>query len=90
MNIERLEEIFKERYQQLLSVEQAREKKYDEDFWVDYCDRHKITIMHPEWVKECFNEENKGMVCIYSPENSWWLMVPKKFAEKVLVLGYLP
>lgn len=90
MKIEKLEEIFKEKYQQLLSVEQARGKNYDDDFWVNYCDRHKIKIMHPEWVKECFNEEAKGMVCIFSPENEWWLLVPKKFAEKVLVLGYLP
>jgi len=86
MNIEKLEVIFKDRYQNLL------EKCADDtqDFWVDYCDKHEIKIMHPEWVKECFNEEAKGMICIYSPENSWWLLVPKKLAEKALVLGYLP
>jgi len=82
--IEKLEAIFKKKYDELT------EKATDNDFWVDYCDRHKIKIMHPEWVKESFNEERKGMLCIYSPENSWWLLVPKKFAEKVLVLGNLP
>ena len=84
MNLDKLEEIFREKYQSL--VEQCIE----DDFWVDYCDRHKIKIMHPEWVKECFNEESRGMVCILSPENDWWLLVPKKLASKVLVLGYLP
>jgi hypothetical protein len=82
--IEKLESIFKKKYDEL------KNKATDDDFWVDYCDRQKIKIMHPEWVKESFNEERKGMLCIYSPENSWWLLVPKKFAEKVLVLGYLP
>lgn len=82
--IEKLEAIFKKKYDELL------ESSNDDDFWVDYCDRHKIKIMHPEWVKECFNEEAKGMLCIYNPEDSWWLLVPKKFAEKVLVLGHLP
>lgn len=85
MNLEKLETIFKKRYQELLSAQQN-----EDDFWVDYCDRHEIKIMHPEWVKECFNEEGKGMVCIFSPENEWWLLVPKKLAERVLVLGYLP
>lgn len=84
MNLEKLEEIFKNRHQELLA-KQAGE--YD---WVDYCDKHEIRIMHPEWVKECFNEEVKDMVCIFSPENEWWLLVPKKLAEKALVLGYLP
>jgi hypothetical protein len=84
VNLDKLEEIFREKYQSLV------EKCIDDDFWVDYCDRHKIKIMHPEWVKECFNEEGKGMVCILSPENDWWLLVPKKLASKVLVLGYLP
>jgi hypothetical protein len=85
MNLEKLETIFKKRYHELLAAQQN-----EEDFWVDYCDTHKIKIMHPEWVKECFNEEGKGMVCIFSPENEWWLLVPKELAEKALVLGYLP
>ena len=82
--IEKLEAIFKDKYQKLV------EESKDYDFWVDYCDTHKIKIMHPEWVKECFNEDRAGMLCIFSPENEWWLLVPKKFAEKVLVLGHLP
>ena len=88
MNIEKLEVIFKERYEDLL-LKHAHVDGVD-DFWIDYCDKYEIKIMHPEWVKECFNEEAKGMVCIFSPENEWWLLVPKKLAERALVLGYLP
>jgi hypothetical protein len=84
MNLEKLEAIFIKRYDEL------KKKDADDDFWVDYCDRHKIKIMHAEWVKECFNEENEGVVCIFSPENEYWLLVPKRMAERVLVLGYLP
>ena len=62
------------------------------NWWVDYCDRHNIEIMHPDWVKECFNcfNEKGNVICISSPENDFWLLVPKNMAEKVLVLGYLP
>lgn len=88
--IEKLEVIFKNKYQELLTEERAKEDKYDTEFWVDYCDQHKIKIMHPEWVKESFNEDRADLLCIFSPENEWWLLVPKELAEKTLVLGYLP
>jgi hypothetical protein len=84
MNIEKLESLFGTKYKELQG------STGDDFFWVDYCDRHKIKIMHPEWVKECFNEESRGMVCIDSPENEWWMLVPKRLAERVLVLGYIP
>lgn len=84
MDLEKLEKIFKRKYEDLLS------KGGMDDLWLDYCDQHKVQVMHPEWVKECFNEEHKGSVCIFSPENEWWLLVPKNIAEKALVLGYLP
>lgn len=87
MNLDKLESIFATKYKDLLV--QVKDLSND-DFWVDYCDRHKIKIMHPEWVKECFNEESRGMVCLHSPENEWWILVPKRLAEKALVLGYLP
>ena len=67
------------------------------DWWVDYCDRHGIEIMHPDWVKECFihferrpRREKGKVICISSPENDFWLLVPKNMAEKVIFLGYLP
>ncbi|NDD54012.1 hypothetical protein EBZ39_09065 [bacterium] len=89
MNLDKLESIFSAKYKDLVD-QNAGNDLIDDDFWIDYCDRHKIRIMHPEWVKECFNEESRGMVCIHSPENDWWLLVPKRLAEKALVLGYLP
>jgi hypothetical protein len=88
MDIDKLERMFKAKYKAL-----AKDAG-DEEFFVNYCDEHKIVMVHPEWVKETFNERHRGMVCIDSPENtvtsSPWLLVPKKFAERALILGGLP
>lgn len=86
MNLEKLEELFRERYETL---------QEDPEAWVDYCDEHKIVLMHPQWVRETFNEGHKNMVCIFSPEDDYdagnlWLLVPKELAEKSLALGGLP
>lgn len=98
LEVKKLEVIFSAKYDALkCDAEQNTGLKIDRrrDFWVDYCDRHNIEIMRPEWVKECFNEKG-NVICIsmpcVSPENDYdfWLLVPKKMAEKVLVLGYLP
>lgn len=93
MNIDKLEDIFAERYKEL-----ADEAK-DDEFFVNWCDKHKVVIMHAEWVREVFNDANKDMVCIFHPiefdrsteqQLSNWLLVPRKLADKTLVLGYLP
>jgi hypothetical protein len=88
MDIEKLEKIFKIKYSDL-----ARDAK-DPEFFVNYCDEHKIVMVHSEWVKETFNERRRGVVCIDSPEctidSCTWLLVPRKFAERALVLGCLP
>lgn len=94
MNIDRdkLEILFQERYKSLGA------KPDDEDeFWVGYCDKHKIIMLHGEWLADTLNEgKMKGRVCIINPEEVFhenvcpWLLVPKKFAERCLVLGGLP
>lgn len=92
IDVDKLEEIFKKRYEEL------SDEASDEEFFVNWCDEHKILIMHAEWVRETFNESRKDMVCIFHPHDfdpeaqfpCNWLLVPKKLAEKTLVLGYLP
>ena len=97
MNIEKLEKLFSIKYESVVTepfqheyILNQNNRVAGDHRWVDYCDKYKILIVHPEWIKETFNENRKNMICIDSPENNWWLLVPKKFAEKCLVLGYLP
>lgn len=89
IDLDRLQEIFGKRYRELASDAK------DDEFFVDWCDRNKIIMLHPEWLSDTLNEGRmRGRVCIASPEKSDdpppWLLVPKKLAEKTLVLGYLP
>ena len=85
MNLEKLEELFRERYETL---------QEDPEAWIDYCDKHGIIILHPEWVREEFNKDHKNMVCIHSPEISYehplGLLIPKELADNCLVLGGAP
>ena len=89
MNLDKLEELIKDRYKLLRS-----EALDDQEFFVNWCDKHKIVMVHPEWVKDEFNTPHRNMVCVMSPENTKdscpWLLVPKRLAEKALVLGHLP
>lgn len=81
----RLEEMFKEKFHEQLEGES--------DLWLEYCDRHKIIQMSPPEVEEFFNWKSKTHLCLDNPEfdNQFlWILVPKKFAEKVLLLGGLP
>lgn len=90
IDIEKLQEIFGKRYMELASDAK------DEEFFVNWCDKHKILMLHNDWLVETLNDGGmRGRVCIGSPEegelNSCpWLLVPRKFAEKTLALGYLP
>lgn len=89
IDLDKLEEIFDERYRELRG-----DKPEDDEFFVNYCDLHGIVMVHLDWVKDTFNERHEDKVCIMSPETiaeaPAWLLVPKKLAEKTLVLGYLP
>jgi len=81
----RLEELFKNKFH-----EQLHENP---ELWLDYCDKHKIIQMSPSEVEEFFNHKSKTHVCLDNPESDnqfLWIIVPKKFAEKALMLGGLP
>lgn len=88
MDLDKLQDIFDDRYKSLY-----REKR-DDEFFINYCDEHGIVMMHGEWVRECFNEPREDKICILSPEDAHnspnWLLVPRQFAERALVLGFLP
>lgn len=88
MDLDKLEEIFEKKYRDMSSGD------VDDSFYIDWCDKHKIIMLHPEWLTDTLNDGGmKGKVCIYSPEadaHPKWLLVPRKFAEKALVLGCLP
>lgn len=90
---DKLEELFEARYKQL----KAKFTKDElDDFWVDYCDKHKIFMLHADWLRDELNRGLKGRICIHNCEEMFhenvcpWLLVPKKFAERCLVLGGLP
>jgi hypothetical protein len=94
MDTEKLERLFKIKYKALV-VEGDPDVTYDN--WVGYCDRHKIFLLDPDWLAETLNEEGlRGRICVHSPEYqtmntaSPWMLVPKKFAERALILGGLP
>ena len=99
MDIEKLELLFKAKYESMTSqyIEDPKFFLEDPEFFVGYCDEHKILMLHPEWLVESLNDNAmKGMVCIHSPEHqvlntaSPWLLVPRMFAEGTLILGCLP
>jgi len=63
--------------------------------WIDWCDQHKVRIMDPTEVIECWNDPGVKGICIEGPEESpeacgGWLLVPRTFAKKALVLNGLP
>jgi len=90
MDTEKLEEMFRVKYESL--VARAAGDVYED--WIGYCDKHKILLLHPEWLADTLNEGLKGRVCIHTPEEgrdaSPWLLVPRKFAERAMILGFLP
>jgi tRNA(Ile)-lysidine synthase TilS/MesJ len=94
-HIDKLEELFKRKYTEL-QTENSLRSLYDSEneFWVSYCDKHNVLLMHSEWVMDFFNNERKNKICISNPEEGndacYWILVPEDFAEKVLVLNGLP
>lgn len=92
---DKLEDLFKTRYEQL-SPEHDSGSDFPGEFWVDYCDKHEIVMLHQEWLRDTINQGIKDKVCIHNCEEMFhenvcsWLLVPKKFAERALILGGLP
>lgn len=96
MDTEKLELLFRERYR-TLKVDGDAEATYEN--WITYCDKYKIFLLHPDWLMETLNKDGlKGRICVHTPEPAgWppadpspWLLVPRKFAERALILGGLP
>ena len=97
IDADKLEKLFEEKYNQIWS---SRDRLFSEEagreLWVNYCDEHDIFMLHPEWLRDTLNEGLKGRVCIQNCEENYhenvspWLLVPRKFAEKALILGGLP
>lgn len=101
MDIDKLERLFKQKYESLV-VDENPDATYEN--WILYCDRHKVLLLHPEWMRDTLNHPDwmrdtlneglKNRVCIHTPEEdgdaSPWLLVPRKFAERALILGALP
>ena len=91
IDFDKLEQLFRDKYEKLVSAAEDSDEIYES--WISYCDKHKVFLLHPEWMRESLNEGMKGRICIHTPEDSLaspWLLVPKKFAERVLILGFLP
>ena len=91
---DKLETLFAERYEKLEGVLRRRLGRGlpSYEHWIDYCDEHKIEILHPEWLRETINQGVGDRICIHNPEDSEgpvWLLVPKEFAAKCLALGGL-
>jgi hypothetical protein len=93
IDTEKLELLFRERYR-TLKVDGNEGATYEN--WIIYCNKYEIFLLHPEWLKETLNEDGlKGRICVHTPEPdgldpSPWLLVPREFAERALVLGGLP
>lgn len=94
-NIERLERLFRDRFEDFV----RRGTKYSlSELWLDFCDKYEVVQMGTENLKDCFNfgpdrHRQDEVVCIENPEpehHFLFLLVPKKFAEKCLVLGFVP
>lgn len=92
MDADKLEKMFKVKYATLV-VEGNPDATYEN--WVGYCDKYKIFLLHPEWLRDTLNEDGlRGRICVHTPEPDFdpppWLLVPRKFAQRALILGYLP
>jgi hypothetical protein len=94
INPDKLEELFMIRYEQL-APEHDSGSDFPSEFWVNYCDKHDIFMLHEDWLRDTLNNDGmKGKICIHNCEDdgnaSPWLLVPRKFAERALAMGGLP
>lgn len=68
----------------------------DESWWIDHCDKLKVVITGPEWMRDHFNNNAATHICIDNPEPAdladdfYWLLVPLDLAERALMLGGIP
>lgn len=92
-SVEMLEGIFHERY---VEIRGDREDK-----WVELLNSHDCTVLTIEDIKESFQDlinfdsSVKSGLCVSDPHGRsigvfQYVIVPREFAEKVLVLGGFP
>ena len=94
-SIDRIERLFSDRFEKTLCETTAKPLS---ELWLDLCDKYEIVQMGNENLKDCFNfgpdrHRKEDVLCIENPEpddHFIFLLVPKKFAEKCLVLGFVP
>jgi hypothetical protein len=95
MDEDKLEILFARKYHQF---KKEASTSFDlSESWIDWCDQHKIRIMMESEVVECWNSPGAKGICIESPKinnktcaHDGWLLVPRTFAKKALVLNGLP
>lgn len=95
-SVARLEEIFQSRYVDVVGI-------YDnvESEWIEFLDRHNCVVMGIEDIKfrfqDIINFDScvKEGICLVDPHGAevgleQYVIVPREFAEKLLVLGGFP
>lgn len=90
-HLDRLEKLFENRWEDFV-----RGNSNLNDSWLDFCDKHDIVQIVQEDVRWWFNRKNNiDHVVIGNPEAVNFgavnhIAVPEAFAEKCLVLGFVP
>lgn len=87
---DKLQAMFNARYKEL------RAGRTGDSWWIDHCDRLKVGITNPEWMRDHFNNYAPSHICLDNPEPAdladdfYWLLVPLELAERALTLGGIP
>jgi hypothetical protein len=95
-SIERLEDIFQSRYGDVVSVYGTVE-----DEWLEFLNKHDCSLINLEDIKESFQDmvnfdsAVRNGLCVNDPHGRsigvfQFVIVPREFAEKLLVLGGFP
>lgn len=94
--VNRLEDIFGSRYENLVSA-------YDdlETEWIEFLEKHNCVVMTSEDINDNFQDiinfdsRVRDGICLIDPHSTeigmvQFVIVPRDFAEKLLVLGGFP
>ncbi|NDD54237.1 hypothetical protein EBZ39_10240 [bacterium] len=95
-SVEKLERIVRSRYGDVVGIYGTVE-----DEWLEFLNKHDITVLTLEDIKESFqyllnfDSAVKNGLCLLDPHGEEvgmerFLIVPREFAEKLLVLGGFP
>lgn len=95
-SIERLEGIFRSRYGDVVSVYGTVEEE-----WIEFLNKHDCSVINLEDIKDSFQDmvnfdsAVRNGLCVSDPHGRsigvfQFVLVPRKFAEKLLVLGGFP